>query len=135
MRPRTIPVVAGALFAATVIAVVVGVSLLFPNPLLNRLWELNKPGAAVFRSLGWIAGVSLLALGAATALTGRGLLRGRRWAWWFAVVLFAVNGSGDVVGFALTHDWLHSASGVVVAAAFVFALTRPSVRRYFTKAA
>ena len=133
MRPRTVPVVAGFLFAATAIAAVVGVSLLFPNPLLNRLWELNKPGEAVFRAMGRIAGVPLLALAVGMALAGRGLLRGRRWAWWFAIVLFTVNGCGDIAGFLVTQDWLRSGSGVAVAAAFVIALTRLRVRRYFAK--
>jgi len=36
-------VVAGFLFVATGIAFVVGGSLLFPNLLMDRLWELNKP--------------------------------------------------------------------------------------------
>ena len=124
---------AGFLFAATVIALVVGVSVLFPNRLLDRLWELNKPGAAAFRAIGRASGVFLLALGIGTAAAGLGLLRRRRWAWWFAIVLFTVNGCGDVVGLVATRDWLRSGSGVAVAAAFVYALTRPRVRSYFAK--
>ena len=46
-RPRAVPVVAAFLFVATVIAAVVGMSLLFPNRLMDRLGELNKPGAAL----------------------------------------------------------------------------------------
>jgi hypothetical protein len=135
MRPKTIPVVAGFLFAATANAVVVSVSLLFPNPLLDRLWELNKPGAAAFRSMGKISGVLLLALGIATAAAGRGLLRRRKWAWWLAVALFTINGCGDVAGLLATGDWLRSGSGVAVAAAFACALTRPRTRRYFQQSA
>jgi len=135
MRPRTVPVVAAFLFAATAIAVVVSVLLLFPNPLLDRLWELNKPGEAAFRAMGWMGGVTLLALAAATALSGLGLLGGRRWAWWLAIAIFTVNGCGDVVSLFVTHDWPRSGGGAAVAAVFVIALTRPRVRRYFTKAA
>jgi hypothetical protein len=29
-------------------------------------------------------------------------------------MLFAVNGSGDVVNFVVTGDWLRNASGVVI---------------------
>jgi hypothetical protein len=133
MRPRTVPIVAGFLFAATVIAVVVALSLLFPNRLLDRLWELNKPGAAAFRAMGRASGLLLLALGIGTAAAGAGLLRGRRWAWWFAILLFTVNGCGDVVGLVSTRDWLRSGSGVTVAAVFIYALTRPPVRSYFAK--
>ncbi|MBZ5725851.1 MAG: hypothetical protein LAP87_12745 [Acidobacteriia bacterium] len=64
---KAIPIVAAFLFAAAVVAAVVGASLLFPNPLLDRLWELNRPGAALFHALGWIAGVLLMLLGAARA--------------------------------------------------------------------
>ncbi|MGA2184345.1 MAG: hypothetical protein ABSH47_15085, partial [Bryobacteraceae bacterium] len=122
MRPKTVPIVAAFLFMATAIAAVVGVSLLFPNPLLDRLWELNKPGGAAFRAMGRISGMLLLALGVGTAAAGLGLLRRRRWAW------CTVNGCGDVVGFVATRDWLRSGSGVAVAAAFVYALTRPRTR-------
>ena len=131
MRQGTEPIVAGFLFAATLLAVVVGLSLLFPNRLLDRLWELNKPGAAAFRAMGKASGLLLLALGIGTAAAGLGLLRGRPWAWWFAIVLFTVNGCGDVVGLVATRDWLRSGSGVAVAAAFVYSLTRPRVRSYF----
>ena len=133
MRPRTVPIVAGFLFAATAIAAVVGVSLLFPNPLLDRLWELNKPGAAAFRAMGRAAGLLLLALAVGTAAAGRGLLHGRRWAWWFSIALFTINGFGDLIGLFVTRDWLRSGSGVAVAAAFVAALARPGVRRYFAE--
>src|ERR1019366_6045683 len=66
-RPRTVPVVAAFLFAATAIAAVAGVSLIWPNALLDRLCALNKPGAAAFRGLGGrISGTALLLLGAGT---------------------------------------------------------------------
>jgi hypothetical protein len=133
LRPKTVSIVAAFLFAATAIAAVVGVSLLWPNPLLDRLWDLNKPGAAAFRAMGWVSGVLMLTLGAGTAAAGLGMLGGRRWAWRFAVALFVINGGGDVVGFIATGDWLRSGSGVVVAAAFVYALTRPRVRRFFQR--
>ena len=57
-RPKTVPIVAAFLFAATGIAAVVGTSLIFPNRLLDRLWELNRPGAALFHAVGRIAGVA-----------------------------------------------------------------------------
>jgi hypothetical protein len=40
------------LFNATGIAFIVGTSLLFPNPLMERLWELNKPAEPAFRAMG-----------------------------------------------------------------------------------
>jgi hypothetical protein len=113
-----------------VIAFVVGASLLFPNPLLDQMWELNKPAAASFRAMGRISGVPLLLLGVGAFNAGIGLLRRRGWAWWFAVVLFTVNGAGDLVSFIVTGDWLRSASGVVVAGAFLWCLLTRPVRAY-----
>ena len=99
-RPITIPVVAAFLFVASGIAVIIGVSLLFQNALLDRLWELNKPAEAVFRRHAKIFGLFLLLLSVGTLLSGVGMLRRRRWAWCFAVVLFTVNGAGDLVTLA-----------------------------------
>lgn len=130
-RPIPITVIAGFLFLAAAIAAVVGASLLFPNPLLDRLWELNKPGAALFHSIGRISGLFLLALGCATLAAARGLLRGQRWAWWFAVVLFTVDGAGDVTSFFLVHDVLRAVTGVLVSCAFLWLLCRHSARNYF----
>jgi uncharacterized membrane protein (DUF2068 family) len=119
--------VAAFLFAATAIAAVAGCSLIWPNALLDRLWELNKPGAAAFRNLGAIAGLALLLLGAGTLAAGAGLLQGKRWAWWFAVVLFAIDGAGDVVSLVVTADWLRSAAGMAICSAFLYALSRSRV--------
>jgi len=132
-RPTAVPIVAGFLLAATVIASIVAISLLFPNPLLDRLWELNKPGAAAFRALGWISGVALLVLGAGTSCAAIGLLRRRKWAWWFAVVLFAVDGTGDLVSLLVSGDWLRGASGAAISTAFLYSLSRHRVRRYFAE--
>jgi hypothetical protein len=133
-RPKTVPVVAAFLFGATAIAAVVGTSLLFPNTLLDRLWELNKPGAAIFHAIGRIAGILLLLLGAGTFAAAVGLLQHKKWAWWFAVVLFAIDGSGDLVSGIVTRDWLRSAAGVAISAAFLYSLSRFRVRRYFNQA-
>ena len=130
-RPKTVPIVATFLFAATGIAAVVGTSLIFPNRLLDWLWELNKPGAALFQAVGRISGVLLLALGIGTAAAATGLLHRRKWAWWFAMVLFAIDGCGDVLAFFATGDILRTACGVAVSATFLYFLTRPRVRRYF----
>lgn len=131
LRPKAIAVTAGFLFAATAIAVVVGSSLLFPGKLLDWMSQFNRPGMAAFQTLGRFSGLLLLALGLGTAAAARGLLRGRVWAWWFAVILFAVNGFGDLVAFYVTRDTLRSVSGIAVCSAFLYALSRHRVRFYF----
>jgi uncharacterized membrane protein (DUF2068 family) len=131
MRPTTVPIVATFLFAATGIAAVVGTSLIFPNTLLDRIWELNRPGAVAFHALGRISGVLLFALGIGTAAAAIGLLHGRKWAWWFAIALFAIDACGDVVALFATGDSLRSAFGIAVSATFLYFLTRPRVKEYF----
>jgi hypothetical protein len=132
-RPRTVAIVACFLFAASAIAAVVGTAILFPGPLLDRMWEWNRPGAEVFRKVGTISGVFLWALSVGVFAAARGLLRGRKWAWWFAIALFAVDGMGDLVSFAVTHDALRTVFGVTVSGAFLIALTRGPVRGYFAQ--
>jgi hypothetical protein len=130
-RPKTVVIVAAFLFAATVIAVVVGFSLLFPNRLLDRLWTLNPAGAVFFHSIGRFSGVFLLALGAATFVSARGLLRGRAWAWRFAVALFAVDACGGFVSYFFIHDAFRTVTGVVISSVFLYSLYRLPVRNYF----
>ena len=130
-RPRAIPIVATFLLAAAGIAAIVGVSLLFPNRLLDQLWELNKPAEAAFHTHERVSGIFLLLLAVSVFASGVALLHRRRWAWWFTMVLFTVNGAGDVVSFAVTGGWLRSASGVMICSAFLYCLSRCQVRRYF----
>jgi hypothetical protein len=127
-RPIAIPIVAAFLFVATAMAAVVGFALLFPGRLLGQLATLNPRGMAAFETLGRASGMLLLVLGAATAAAGVGLLRGKRWAWWLAVGLFAVNAGGDLVGALVTRDWLRAAAGAAVSSAFLYVLSRRRVR-------
>ncbi|HET9839619.1 MAG TPA: hypothetical protein VFR84_15425 [Candidatus Angelobacter sp.] len=130
-RPVPVAIIAAFLFLATAIAALVGIALLFPGTRLDFLWQLNKPGAALFHSIGRIAGLFLLALGFGTLAAGFGLLRGREWAWWFAVALFAVNSAGDAVSYFVTHDSVRAAAGVFVSLIFLYLLSRGAVRSYF----
>jgi len=130
-RPKTVPIVAAFLFAATAIAAVTGCSLLAPNTPLDRIWELNRQAAAGFRAMGRISGGLLLLVGAAACFAAAGLLQRKKWAWLLALSLFAVNGSGELVTLIMTGDWLRSLTGAVIAAGFIYALGRSPVRRYF----
>jgi hypothetical protein len=116
--------VAAFLFAASAVAVLVAASLLFPKLPFQWLWQFNPPAETVFRTLGRTAGFALLLLAGGTLAVGAGLLRRKRWAWWFAVILFLVNGCGDLVGGFVTGDWLRSASGALICAGFLYSLFR-----------
>jgi len=130
---NAIKIVAAFLFAAAAISFVVGVSLLYPFPWSDSLWQLNPTAASSLRPIGKPLAAGLMLLGGALAAAVMGLLRHRPWAWYFAVIVVAMNGAGDIVSFSFTRDWLHSGSGIAVAGVFLFVLTRPSVRRDFRR--
>ena len=130
-RPKTIVVIATFLFLATVVALITGESLLFPNALLDKLWKFNPEGATLFHSIGRASGVFLLALGFGTFFAALGLLRGRQWAWWFGVVLFAIDACGNIVSYFLTHDAVRSLTGAIISSAFLFFLCQHTVRITF----
>jgi hypothetical protein len=134
-RPKAIFGIATFLFIATIVAFVVGESLLFPNTLLDSLWKFNPEGAALFHSIGRLSGVFLLALGVGTFFAALGLLRGQQWAWWFGVALFAMDACGNIVSYFLTHDALRSSTGATISATFLVFLCRDSVRGYFLRQA
>lgn len=134
-RPKTVLVISAFLFAATAIAITVAIELLFPNRLLDWIWALNPGAAKTFHALGRIPGVMLLALAAGTFLAARGLLQRRRWAWWFAVALFALDASGNLISCFFTGDLLKSVSGAVISATFLTLLLRSKIRAHFAPAA
>jgi hypothetical protein len=129
-RPAAVTAVSAVLFAAAAIAFFVSFAILFPLASLDSMWELNKPGAAVFRSIGRFAGVLLLALGTAVALAARALGGGKRWAWWFATALFSVDACGDLAAALVTHQWIRAGAGVAVSAGFLRVLARRDVRAW-----
>ena len=116
---------------ATILAFIIGESLLFPNALLDYMWRFNPEGAALFHSIGRVSGVFLLALAAGTFFAALGLLRGRPWAWWFAIFLVAIDASGNIVSYFFVHDAVRSLSGTIISGTFLFFLCRDSVRGYF----
>jgi hypothetical protein len=130
-RPKTVPIVAAFLFAAAAIAGVVGLSLLFPNPLLDRLWQLNPEGAVFFHSIGRVSGVFLLGLGTAMLFAARALLRGHLWSWWFASTLFTVEAVSNLVSYFVIHDALRTVTGFVIASIFLLALCSRRTRDHF----
>jgi hypothetical protein len=130
-RPKTVPIVAAFLFAAAAIAAVVGFSLLFPNPLLDRLWQLNPEGAVFFHSIGRVSGVFLLGLSTAMLFAARALLRGQLWAWWFAMALFAIEAVSNLASYFAVHDALRTVSGFVIASIFLLALCGRRTRDHF----
>lgn len=107
----------------------------FPYRLLDHLWKLNPEGAVLFRSIGPISGVFLIALAVAILAAARDLLRGRLWAWWFGVALFAMDACGNIVSYFVIHDAPRSGTGAIISSTFLYLLCRDSVRPYFLRQA
>jgi uncharacterized membrane protein YfcA len=128
-KSATLTVVAVFLVLAAVVAFVTGISLLFPSPIWNSLWDLNRPAYIAFEKFGRLSAVLLLVVCAGACTAGVGLLRRRRWAWRVALAIFAINGIGDLASLFLMRDLLKGVSGVLVASVFLYMLTRPGLRR------
>jgi hypothetical protein len=129
-RPLSVSIVAGFLFIATFIAWAVASALLRPTRFTEWIFTLNPPARAAFETLGRAASLLLYALGLGTLAAGIGLRRGRRWAWWFAIILFTVNVGGDVVALFAIQDWARSGSGILIGLMFLAVLLQTRVRSF-----
>lgn len=127
-----LPTLGALLFLAAMVAVITGLALAFPGPIWIPMWNLNPEAYETFHRLGRIAELSLFGLGCLSVVTGLGLLKRKRWAWWFAMLGLAGNGAGDLISMILTHEIARFGSGVLIVAGFVFLLALPPVRRSLT---
>jgi hypothetical protein len=124
-----LPTIAALLMLASLVALVTGFALTFPGPLWDPMWNLNSEAYESFRRIGIASELFLFTLAFISGATAVGLLLHRRWAWWIALLLFAVNGAGDVMSLVRTGDMLRFGSGVLIAGGFVLLLLLPPVRR------
>lgn len=124
-----LPTLAALFFLAALVAALTNLALLFPSPMWMPMWNLNPDAYESFHHLGWIAVLGLFCLACVSAMTGAGLLLHKRWAWWIALIMFAMNGAGDVISLLRTHELARFGSGVLIAAGFILLLVLPPVRR------
>jgi hypothetical protein len=124
-----LPTLGALLFLAALVAMLTGLALLFPSPMWMPMWNLNPEAYEAFHRLGRIAELLLFCLACLSVVTGAGLIKRRRWAWWLALLGLACNGAGDLVSMLLTHNLVRFGSGVLIAAGLVFLLALPPVRR------
>jgi hypothetical protein len=133
--PAGILILSIILFLATSIALIIAISLLIPGTILDVLWNLNPSVHVGFTAMGKILGIFLIILGIITLFAGFGILKGKKWAWWIAVFIFAANGLGDIVRISAGgyEDILGGLVGILIAAGVLFYLTRPYVKDFFKK--
>jgi len=129
-KPPLVTRVTGViLLGSTIIAVVGGLSLLWPGTIFDVLWKLNPAAETFFVRGGRPVGPLLLCLGIMSSLAGVGLLKGKTWAWWLTLLGLAAVGAvnlirllagdpGELFGtpFTLGLLWLH---------------VQPNVRKFF----
>jgi hypothetical protein len=133
-RPTGVLIVAIFALAGSVVAVLTGISIIRPGTFLDAMWNLNRAAHQQFAYLGKLAGYLLLGIAVIMSITGYGLLKGFRWAWWMAVATFAVNGAGDAVNIFIGEP-LKGIAGLIVAGSFLLYLFRPSTKAYFATSA
>ena len=126
-RPWGVVLLAIFFLAATMILVGVGVALLLPGSLMETVWLTYPERRAILMPHRlWLA-PAFLSLAVAVAAASIGCFKQRTWGWWLATTIFAVNGLSDAGQIVLGHV-AEGVTGVLVAGAILFYLTRPNVR-------
>ena len=136
MRKRPVGVLIVAIFslAGAVVAILTGISIIWPGTFLDAMWNLNRTAHQQFAVLGKLAGYLLLGIAVIIATTGYGLLKGFKWGWWLAVATFAVNGAGDAVNIFIGEP-LKGIAGLLIAGCFLLYLLRPATKAFFARSA
>jgi hypothetical protein len=131
-RPIGITIMGVLLVMVSILAFILGISIIIPGTPLDILWTLNSSFPPNFKSTlaGMIFGYFLIILSIIGLYTRWGLLKGRKWAWWIIVIIFVVNGIGDLARIVL-GGVIEGIFGILIAAGFLFYLTRPGVRAFF----
>ena len=122
-RPLT-PILLTAFFLfGTVMTALAGASLLTPGGALDWIWLKKPEEHRLLMALGPLAGAGFMALSGLMAATAIGAWKRRRWGWWLAVIIFAVNGLSDLARAASGAYW-EGLFGAAIAALILWWLFR-----------
>ena len=116
--------------AATIMLLLAGAALLWPDTPFEAIWPLNPPHRAELMPYRLLLGPFFFALSAPMALACLGCIGRRRWGWWLGVAIIVANGLGDAAQIVVGRI-LEGVLGIAVAGAIVLYLTRPSTRAAF----
>jgi hypothetical protein len=133
-RPEGVLIVAIIVFIAALLALIVGITIFVPGTPLDMIWTLKNSFPTGFRSssTGIIFGYFIVILGLILISAVWGLLKRMKWAWWVVLIVFLINGIGDVIS-VVFGGGINGISGIIIISAFIIYLTRPNIKKYFEK--
>jgi len=114
----------------TVASLLAAVSLTFPGSVLEPIWRTNPHAREAFGRIGVWAVVLMATVFVACLSTAIGLWRGRRWGYWFAVVMLLLNLAGDIVN-VIAGTERRAIVGIPIVILVLVYLLRKQTRDYF----
>jgi hypothetical protein len=118
------------LFFGALMALLAGITLVWPGTMLDRVWALNARAYRELAPFGRAIGIPFLLLSAVLAAAGAGWFRRRLWGWGLAVLLIAGQVIGNVVGI-FQGRLIEGVVGFTIAGALLFYLLGAKVRAAF----
>ncbi len=118
------------LFFGAAMASLAGITLVWPDTVLDKIWVLNPRGLQQLAPFGKAVGIPFLMLSGILAAAGVGWFRRRLWGWRLSVAIIAIQVLGDLIN-CLRGDYLRGGVGVVIAGALLVYLLRPIIRGSF----
>jgi uncharacterized membrane protein (DUF2068 family) len=129
-RPIGITALSVFSLVGAIVAGVAAFSLAFPGSRLESMWQLNPRGQQAFERMHSWAVVLLVGVSGASAITGIGLWRLRRWGYALAVAGFSVHLIGDILS-VVSGAEPRAIVGVPIVVGLLVYLSRPHVRSAF----
>ena len=131
-RPFGITALSVFLCAATGITVVAAISLLFPNSLLEPIWQLNPRPRIALGAIGIWAPLLFFVVAFACATSAIGLWRGARWGYWIAIAILIINMLGNLINVILGTE-RKAIIGIPIVVLILSYLSSRKVRWFFTE--
>lgn len=118
------------LVLATLTTAASAITLLAPGSFLDHIWEVKLSAYDQLRPMRIEAGLGFAALTIFLATVTAGWHRQAKWGWRLSVLLLAANLCGDLGSFVIHRYW-PDVIGMLIGAAVLYWLLRPSTRKHF----
>jgi hypothetical protein len=120
------------LFFGASMASLAGVTLLYPDTVLDRVWALNPRAYAQLAPLGRPVGGLFALLSATLCCAGIGWFLRRTWGWRLAVAILFVQAMGDAFNL-MRGDLVRGGIGFIIAVLVLLYLWHPGTRVAFRR--